>query len=262
MCDGAGFFSLSLSLWARRLPLEANTRAATAARIQRLAAAARVRGCTSIVSLMVRCSMRQSKSGVAAEVPAKSDSPDDVFMQLVPCVELMVCWGSAFPEAPFGDGLQHFLVGLSFEALGVFSAFVFRLPPDLHSGAARVAASTIFAIFASILSRSSFHRLGRQSGFKRARMRTPVDSHRLVWGGAPPDIRRFTLALLCTPLLTPWQWCIVSLGTVAAGNGNFYWRRRAAAGRAVPGKSSRIPASRTRLPAFSEVRPRGRLPKS
>jgi hypothetical protein len=71
LCAGAGFFSLSLSVWASRLALEANTRAATAARIQRLVAAVRVPGCADIASLMVRCPKTQSKSGAAPRVPVQ-----------------------------------------------------------------------------------------------------------------------------------------------------------------------------------------------
>ena len=150
-------------------------------------------------------------------------------MQFVPWVELMVCWFAWI--YPFLFRAPHFqkrasvtaskpsLVGLSLEALGIFIAFVFRLPPGIPPGAARFAASAIFAILASVLSWSSVRHLGRQFRIQAGL----YHDHQLIRSGPYGVVRHpiyasLLAALLCTlMLLTPWQWCVASLALFLLG---------------------------------------------
>ena len=150
-------------------------------------------------------------------------------MQFVPWVELMVCWfawiypflfrAPHFQKRPSVTASKPSLAGLSLEALGIFIAFVFRLPPDVRPGAARIAASALFAILASLLSWSSVRHLGRQFRIQAGL----YEDHRLIRTGPYRLIRHpifasLLSALLCTLLLlTPWQWCVVSLALFLLG---------------------------------------------
>ena len=151
------------------------------------------------------------------------------FMQFVPWVELMVCWfawiypflfrAPHFQKRPSVTASKPTLAGLSLEALGIFIAFVFRMPPDVHPGAARIAASAIFAVLASLLSWSSIQHLGRQFRIQAGL----YEDHRLIRTGPyrwvrHPIFASLLSALLCTLLLlTPWQWCVVSLALFLLG---------------------------------------------
>jgi protein-S-isoprenylcysteine O-methyltransferase Ste14 len=150
-------------------------------------------------------------------------------MQLVPWGELMVGWFAWI--YPFLFRAPHFqkrhsitqskpsAIGLLLEGLGIFTAFVFRLPASAAPGAARMAASLIFAVLAAILSWGSIRHLGRQF-----RMQAGLyDDHQLIRTGPYGIIRHpifasLLSALLCTLLLlTPWRWCIVSLALFLLG---------------------------------------------
>jgi protein-S-isoprenylcysteine O-methyltransferase Ste14 len=150
-------------------------------------------------------------------------------MHLVPWVELMVCWfawiypflfrAPHFQKRPSVTSSKPSMVGLSLEALAIFVAFVFRLPPGVPPGALRVAASAMFAILAAVLSWTSVAHLGRQF-----RIRAGLyEDHRLIRTGPYGVVRHpifasLLSALLCTLLLlTPWQWCVVSLALFLVG---------------------------------------------
>jgi protein-S-isoprenylcysteine O-methyltransferase Ste14 len=150
-------------------------------------------------------------------------------MPLVPWVELMVCWfawiypflfrAPHFQKRPSVTASRPSLAGLFLEGLGIFIAFVFRLPPDHPPGTPRVAASLIFAALAAVLSWSSVHHLGRQFRIQAGL----YEDHQLVRSGPYAVVRHpifvsLLAALLCTLLvLTPWQWCVVSLALFLAG---------------------------------------------
>jgi protein-S-isoprenylcysteine O-methyltransferase Ste14 len=151
------------------------------------------------------------------------------FMHLVPRVELMVCWlawiypflfrAPHFQKRPSITASKPSLAGLFLEGLGMFTAFVFRLPPDTPPGTARVAASAIFAVLAAVLSWTSVRHLGRQFRIQAGL----YEDHKLIRTGPYAVVRHpifasLLAALLCTLLvLTPWQWCVVSLALFLAG---------------------------------------------
>ena len=150
-------------------------------------------------------------------------------MPLVPWVELMVCWFAWV--YPFIFRAPHFqkraavtaakptLAGLLLEGLGIFAAFVFRLPPQDPPGTARVAASAIFAVLAAVLSWTAVRHLGRQFRIQAGL----YEDHKLIRTGPYAVVRHpvyasLLSALLCTLLLlTPWQWCLLSLALFVAG---------------------------------------------
>lgn len=150
-------------------------------------------------------------------------------MQFVPWVELMVCWfawiypflfrAPHFQKRPSVTASGPSVLGLLLEALAIFIAFVFRLPPGVHPGAARIGVSAVFAILASILSWSSVHHLGRQFRIQAGL----YEDHRLIRTGPYGVVRHpifasLLAALLCTLLLlTRWQWCVVSLALFLLG---------------------------------------------
>jgi protein-S-isoprenylcysteine O-methyltransferase Ste14 len=108
---------------------------------------------------------------------------------------------------------------MGLEGLGILAALAFRLPPSEPLGAARVAAAAIFAVLAAVLSWTSVRHLGRQF-----RIRAGLyEDHKLVRSGPYAVVRHpifasLLSALLCTLLLlTPWQWCVVSLALFVAG---------------------------------------------
>lgn len=159
----------------------------------------------------------------------KSNRPYTVFMLLAPWVELMVCWfawiypfifrAPHFQKRPSITASRPSLAGLALEGLAIFTAFVFRLPPDAPPGVARVAVSAIFAVLAAVLSWTSVHHLGRQF-----RIRAGLyEDHKLVRTGPYAVVRHPIYAsllatLLCTLLLlTPWQWSVVSLALFLVG---------------------------------------------
>jgi protein-S-isoprenylcysteine O-methyltransferase Ste14 len=150
-------------------------------------------------------------------------------MRLVPWVELMVCWFAwVYPfifraphcqKRPSTTASLPTFAGLLLEGLGIFTAFVFRLPRETPPGTARVAASMIFAVLAAVLAWTSVQFLGRQF-----RIRAGLyEDHELVRTGPYAVVRHpiyasLLSALLCTLLLlTPWQWCLVSLALFLAG---------------------------------------------
>jgi protein-S-isoprenylcysteine O-methyltransferase Ste14 len=150
-------------------------------------------------------------------------------MRLVPWVELIVCWLAwAYPfifRAPHWQKRasitvsQPTLIGLFLEILGISAAFVFRFPPDSPPDTARVAASMILGVLAALLSWTSVRHLGRQF-----RLRAGLyEDHELVRTGPYAVVRHPIYAsllamLICTLLLlTPWQWCAVSLAVFLAG---------------------------------------------
>ena len=155
--------------------------------------------------------------------------PYTVSMRLVPRVELLVCWFAwAYPFlflAPHrqkrasvtASGLT--LAGLFLEGLGIFTAFVFRLPPGASPGAPRVTAAALFGMLAAVLSWTSVRHLGRQF-----RIRAGLyEDHQLIRTGPYAIVRHPIFAsllavLLATLLLlTPWPWCVVSLALFLAG---------------------------------------------
>ncbi|HUB81849.1 MAG TPA: isoprenylcysteine carboxylmethyltransferase family protein [Bryobacteraceae bacterium] len=150
-------------------------------------------------------------------------------MRLVPRVELIVCWLAW--AYPFFFRAPHFqkrpsitvsnpsLLGILLEGLAIGAAFVFRLPPDAPAGPARVAASAVCAVAAAVLSWTSVHHLGRQF-----RIRAGLyNDHQLIRTGPYAVVRHPIYAsllavLICTLLLlTPWQWCLVSLALFLLG---------------------------------------------
>jgi len=150
-------------------------------------------------------------------------------MHLVPWVELMVCWfawaypflfrAPLFQRRPSITASAPTLLGMLLEGIAIFMAFVFRLPPDAPPGLPRVAASAVFAAGAAVLSWTSVHHLGRQF-----RIRAGLyDDHQLIRTGPYAVVRHPIFAsllavLVCTLLLlTPWQWCVVSLALFLAG---------------------------------------------
>jgi protein-S-isoprenylcysteine O-methyltransferase Ste14 len=150
-------------------------------------------------------------------------------MQLVPWVELMLCWFAWI--YPFLFRAPHFqkrpsvtrsgpsAAGLVLEGMGIFAAFVFRLPPDNPPGTVRLALSLIFAVAAAILSWSSVRHLGRQFRIQAGL----YEDHQLIRTGPYGLVRHPIYAsllctLLCTLLLlTPWQLCLVSLAFFLLG---------------------------------------------
>ena len=144
-------------------------------------------------------------------------------MQLVPWMELMMCWfawlypllfrAPHFQKRPSVTKSTPSLAGLTLEGMGIFIAFVFRLPPDTPPGVVRIAFSLIFAVLAAILSWSSVRHLGRQFRIQAGL----YEDHQLVRTGPYGVVRHPIYAsllctLLCTLLLlTPWQWWLVSL---------------------------------------------------
>jgi protein-S-isoprenylcysteine O-methyltransferase Ste14 len=150
-------------------------------------------------------------------------------MKLVPWVELMVCWFAwIYPfifraphvrKRPSITASKPSLLGLLLEGLGIFTAFIFRLPPDVPPGAPRVAASAVFAVLAAVLSWTSVRHLGRQFRIQAGL----YEDHRLIRTGPYAIVRHpifasLLCALLCTLLLlTPWEWCVVSLALFLAG---------------------------------------------
>jgi protein-S-isoprenylcysteine O-methyltransferase Ste14 len=150
-------------------------------------------------------------------------------MQLVLWIELMLCWfawiypflfrAPHFQKRPSITKSKPSLIGLSLEALGIFTAFVFRLPPSAPPSAIRMALSLIFAVLAAVLSWSSVRHLGRQFRIQAGL----YEDHKLIRTGPYGVVRHpifasLLSALVCTLLLlTPWQWCIVSLSLFLLG---------------------------------------------
>jgi protein-S-isoprenylcysteine O-methyltransferase Ste14 len=150
-------------------------------------------------------------------------------MPLACWVVLMLCWFAWI--YPFLFRAPHFqkrhsivaykptLAGLLLEALGIFVAFVFRLPSMAPPGPARLALSTVFAVLAAVLSWTSIHHLGPQFRIQAGL----YDDHKLVRTGPYAVVRHpiyasLLCALLCTLLLlTPWQWCVLSLALFLTG---------------------------------------------
>jgi protein-S-isoprenylcysteine O-methyltransferase Ste14 len=144
-------------------------------------------------------------------------------MRMVPWVELMACWfawiypfifrAPHFQKRPSVTASGPSLAGLFLEGLSIFIAFAVRLPRDTPPGTARIAASAIFAVLAAVLSWSSVHHLGRQFRIQAGL----YEDHRLIRTGPYAWVRHpifasLLAALVCTLLLlTPWQWCVVSL---------------------------------------------------
>jgi protein-S-isoprenylcysteine O-methyltransferase Ste14 len=144
-------------------------------------------------------------------------------------MELMVCrfaWiypflfrAPHFQKRPSVTASRPSIVGLLLEALAIFIAFIFRLPPDVHPGAPRVAASAMFAILAAVLSWTSVDHLGCQFRIQAGL----YEDHRLIRTGPYGVVRHpifasLLSALLCTLLLlTPWQWWVVSLALFLFG---------------------------------------------
>ena len=150
-------------------------------------------------------------------------------MRLVPWVELMVCWFAwVYPfifraphcqKRPSTTASLPTFAGLLLEGLGIFTAFVFRLPRETPPGTARVAASMIFAVLAAVLAWTSVQFLGRQF-----RIRAGLyEDHELVRSGPYAVVRHpiyaSILAMLLSTLLllTPWRWIVVSLALFVAG---------------------------------------------
>ena len=182
-----------------------------------------------MASLMVRWPAGQSKTGSRSPVPAKSNAPYNVSMRFAPWLELMVCWFAWI--YPFLFRAPHFqkrssvtasrpsMLGILLEAMGIFIAFVFRLSPDAPLDPVRFAASAVFAVLAAALSWTAVRHLGRQF-----RIRAGLyEDHQLIRTGPYAFVRHpifasLLCALLCTLLLlTPWQWCVVSLALFLAG---------------------------------------------
>jgi len=150
-------------------------------------------------------------------------------MLLVPWVELMVCWFAwAYPfifraphrqKRPSVTSSKATVAGLFLEGLGIFTAFVFRLPPEGPPGTARVAISLFFAVLAAVLSWTSIRYLGRQFRIQAGL----YEDHELIRTGPYAVVRHpiyasLLSALICTLLLlTPWQWCLVSVALFLAG---------------------------------------------
>jgi protein-S-isoprenylcysteine O-methyltransferase Ste14 len=150
-------------------------------------------------------------------------------MPLACWVVIMVCWfawvypflfrAPHFQKRPSIAAYKPTLAGLSLECLGIFVAFVFRLPPDSPPGPLRMAFSAIFAVLAAVLSWTSVHHLGPQFRIQAGL----YDDHKLVRTGPYAVVRHpiyasLLAALLCTLLaLTPWQWCLLSLALFLAG---------------------------------------------
>ncbi len=150
-------------------------------------------------------------------------------MQLACWVELMVCWfawvypflfrAPHFQRRPSVTAYTPTLAGLSLEVLGIVTAFVFRLPASDPPGLLRMAASLVFAVLAAKLSWSAVHHLGRQFRIQAGL----YEDHQLVRTGPYAMVRHpiyasLLSALLCTLLvLTPWQWCLVSLALFLTG---------------------------------------------
>jgi protein-S-isoprenylcysteine O-methyltransferase Ste14 len=150
-------------------------------------------------------------------------------MRMVPWVELMACWfawiypfifrAPHFQKRPSVTASGPSLAGLFLEGLSIFIAFAFRLPRDTPPGTARIAAAAIFAVLAAVLSWSSVHHLGRQFRIQAGL----YEDHRLIRTGPYAWVRHaifasLLAALVCTLLLlTPWQWCVVSLAVFLLG---------------------------------------------
>jgi protein-S-isoprenylcysteine O-methyltransferase Ste14 len=111
------------------------------------------------------------------------------------------------------------MIGLLLEGLGIFTAFVFRLPPESAPDPVRVVVSLFFGMLASMLSWSSVRHLGRQFRIQAGL----YEDHELVRTGPYALVRHPIYAsllavLLCTLLLlTPWQWACVSLALFLIG---------------------------------------------
>lgn len=141
----------------------------------------------------------------------------------------MVCWfawiypfvfrAPHFQKRPSITSSKPSLAGMALEGLGILTALVFRLPPGSPPGAWRVAAAAIFAALAAVLSWTAVGHLGRQF-----RIRAGLyEDHKLIRSGPYAVVRHpifasLLSALLCTlMLLTPWQWCVVSLALFLLG---------------------------------------------
>jgi len=150
-------------------------------------------------------------------------------MSLLPRVELVVCWLVwAYPfifRAPHRQNRASVtastptIAGLFLECLGISVAFAVHFPLDAPVNAARVAASLVFAVLASVLAWTSVPHLGRQF-----RVRAGLyEDHELVRTGPYAVVRHpiyasLLAALLCTLLLlTRWQGWLVSLALFLAG---------------------------------------------
>jgi protein-S-isoprenylcysteine O-methyltransferase Ste14 len=144
-------------------------------------------------------------------------------MGLALWVELMVGWfawlypllfrAPHFQKRPSITASTPSVTGLTLECIAIFIAFVFRLPPDELPSPWRIAASAICAVLAAILSWTSVRHLGRQFRVQAGL----YEDHKLVRTGPYAVVRHPIYAsllavLLCTLfILTPWQWCLVSL---------------------------------------------------
>jgi protein-S-isoprenylcysteine O-methyltransferase Ste14 len=150
-------------------------------------------------------------------------------MRFEPWVQLMVFWfawlypflfqAPHFQKRPSVTVSRPSLLGLLFEGLAIFIAFVFRLPGAAPPGPERVWASAIFGVLAAALSWTSVRHLGRQF-----RIRAGLyEDHRLIRTGPYALVRHpifasLLAALLSTLLLlTPWRWCAVSLALFLVG---------------------------------------------
>ena len=150
-------------------------------------------------------------------------------MRLVPWVELMVCWFAwCYPlifraphcqkRASVSANIPTW-IGMILEGLGIFTAFVFRFPPDAPPGIERVAPSLVFGVLAAGLSWASVQHLGEQF-----RVRAGLfEDHELIQTGPYAVVRHPIYAsllslLLCTLLLlTPWPWALMSLAVFLVG---------------------------------------------
>jgi Isoprenylcysteine carboxyl methyltransferase (ICMT) family len=178
---------------------------------------------------------------------SKSDGPYNVFMQLVPWVELMLCWFAWI--YPFLFRAPHFqkrpsvtrsgpsAVGLVLEGMGIFAAFVFRLPPDNPPGTVRLALSLIFAVAAAILSWSSVRHLGRQFRIQAGL----YEDHQLIRTGPYGFVRHPIYAsptlhpALHAPLVDALARVPGIAGVLSAGDRNPHSHGRAVAGIPLPG---------------------------
>lgn len=146
-------------------------------------------------------------------------------LRLLGWVELLVWWAAwAYPfifRAPHKQKRESITVagptrvGLLLECLAIFLAFVFRTQPSVW----RVVASMVCGPIAALLAWTSVTHLGRQFRVHAGL----YHDHALVKTGPYAIVRHPIYAsllamLLCTLLLlTPWQWCAISLALFFCG---------------------------------------------